>query len=68
LNALLRDIVLADQRLNTLDPTKAAELLRSHPALEGILKEAWDKREFKEVRRLGAFSRSHPGPYYINTT
>jgi hypothetical protein len=59
-SGLLSMITRLDMRLKALDEEKAAELLRSHPALLAILKEAWDKRKFKEVRKLGALLYSHP--------
>jgi len=52
LAVLLSNITLGDERLLTLSPNAAEELLTSQPSINSVLQKAWKKFSFKEIRQL----------------
>jgi hypothetical protein len=54
LPALLSIITIGDKRIKTLTPDEAEELLGHEPSIKTVLRNAWRKEVFKEVRQLGA--------------
>lgn len=50
---ILANITFEDERLKKFGQKDATELIKKNPQLEDLLKEAWRKRSFKEIRRLG---------------
>ena len=55
LHALLSYITIGDERLISLSPRKAGELLMHQPSINMVLQKAWKEASFREVRQLGAF-------------
>jgi hypothetical protein len=54
--ALLVNITAEDKRLITLTSKEAAACLDRNPGVLEVVKAAWEKQTFKEVRKLGMFS------------
>ena len=54
LDSLLVNITVGDDRLVSLTPSKAKDLLKRQPSLNAVLQKAWKEASFKEVRQLGA--------------
>jgi hypothetical protein len=52
---LLCDLTTGDDRLVRLNVTKAGACLQDNSSILEILKKAWEKGTFKEIRQLGAF-------------
>ena len=55
LPALLANITIGDERLVSLSPREAGELLTRQPSITMVLQKAWKEASFKDVRQLGAF-------------
>jgi hypothetical protein len=53
LPSLLSNITHDDTRLKPLSSDEAKKLLQDQPLINTMLKNAWRKGEFKEVRQLG---------------
>jgi hypothetical protein len=56
LPALLSNIANDDKRLKNLTTDEARELLVREPSIKTVLRNAWRKGAFKELRQLGAYS------------
>jgi len=56
LPSLLSNITNNDKRLRPLTIDEAKNLLENDRPVETILKKAWRKQAFREVRQLGVFS------------
>jgi hypothetical protein len=54
LPALLSNIANEDKRMRRLTMDEAGELLGLEPSIKTVLRNAWRKEAFKEVRQLGA--------------
>jgi hypothetical protein len=55
LSDLLSRITIDNERLTTLSPNQAEELLDREPSITGLLMHGWQVGSFKEVRQLGVF-------------
>jgi hypothetical protein len=53
LPALLCNISNEDKRMKTLMTDEAGKLLDCKPLMKTVLRKAWQKKAFKEVRQLG---------------
>ena len=51
--SLFFNISNADKSLKSLTPEEAEDLLQSQPLIKTVLKNAWRKGAFKDVRQLG---------------
>ena len=59
LPALLSNISNEDMRMKNLTTDEAEELLAREPSIRMVLRNAWRKEAFKEVRQLGAHCIQH---------
>jgi hypothetical protein len=55
LSDLLSRVTIDNERLTTLSPNQAEELLDREPSITGLLMHGWQVGSFKEVRQLGVF-------------
>jgi hypothetical protein len=56
LPSLLWNIANNDKRLKPLTTDEAMKLLREHPPIKMMLRNAWRRRAFRGIRQLGALT------------